>query len=223
MHYDPRNEPHGLAFDPFKALVAPRPIGWIGTIGPDGVPNLAPYSFFNAVSDKPPFVLFSSVDRKDSQANIEATGEFTCSLASWELREQMNMSSAPVATEVDEFRLARLEVAPSRHVAPPRVAGSPAALECRLWKTIELPGDPRRPGQPRNTIIIGEVVGIYIDDAYIRDGRFDTAAARPLARMGYMDYAVVTPETTFEMNRPTVSADGRSATVEDGPWDGVYR
>src|SRR5690606_39154508 len=90
MHYDPRSEPHGLAFDPFKALVAPRPIGWIGTIGPDGVPNLAPYSFFNAVSDKPPFVLFSSVGRKDSQANIEASGEFTCSFANWDLREQMN-------------------------------------------------------------------------------------------------------------------------------------
>src|SRR5690606_29751421 len=223
MPYDPRSEPHGLAFDPFKALVAPRPIGWIGTIGPDGVPNLAPYRFFNAVSDKPPFVLFSSVGRKDSQANIEATGEFTCSFASWELREQMNMSSAPVGAEVDEFDLARLPVAPSRHVRPPRVAGSPAALECRLWKTIELPGDPRRPGQAGNTVIIGEVVGVYIDDAYIRDGRFDTAAARPLARMGYMDYAVVTPETTFEMNRPTVSADGRNAAVRDDPWDGVYR
>ena len=103
------------------------------------------------------------------------------------------------------------------------MAGSPAALECRLWKTIELPGDPRRPGQAGNTVIIGEVVGIYIDDGYIRDGRFDTAAARPIARMGYMDYAVVTPETTFEINRPTVSADGRSAAVEATPWDGVYR
>lgn len=223
MHYDPRSEAHGLAFDPFKALVAPRPIGWIGTIGPDGVPNLAPYSFFNAVSDKPPFVLFSSVGRKDSQANIEASGEFTCSFASWNLREQMNMSSAPVGPGVDEFDLARLPVAASRHIAPPRVAGSPAALECRLWKTIELPGDPRRPGQAGNTVIIGEVVGIYIDDTYIREGRFDTAAARPIARMGYMDYAVVTPETTFEINRPTVSADGRSAAVEAGPWDGVYR
>lgn len=223
MHYDPRSEPHGLAFDPFKALVAPRPIGWIGTIGPDGVPNLAPYSFFNAVSDKPPFVLFSSVGRKDSQANIEANGEFTCSFASWELREQMNMSSAPVATGIDEFDLAKLPIAASTHIAPPRVAGSPAALECRLWKTIELPGNPRRPDQPGNTVIIGEVVAIYIDDAYIRDGRFDTAGARPIARMGYMDYAVVTPETSFELNRPTVSPDGRSAAVEAGPWDGVYR
>lgn len=223
MHYDPRSEPHGLAFDPFKALVAPRPIGWIGTIGPDGVPNLAPYSFFNGVSDKPPFVMFSSIGRKDSQANIEANGEFTCSFASWNLREQMNTSCAPVAADVDEFDLAKLPVAASRHVAPPRVANSPAALECRLWKTIELPDDPRRPQQPPNTVIIGEVVAIYIDDAYIRDGRFDTAAARPIARMGYMDYAVVTPETTFEMNRPRVSEDGRTLVVEAGPWDGVYR
>lgn len=223
MHYDPRSEPHGLAFDPFKALVVPRPIGWIGTIGSDGVPNLAPYSYFNAISDRPPFVLFSSVGRKDSQRNIEATGEFTCSFASWDLRDAMNMSSAQVDADVDEFALAGIPTAPSRHVAAPRVAGTPAALECRLWKTLELPGDPRRPERGGNTVIIGEVVGIYIDEKWIRDGRFDTAAARPIARMGYMDYAVVTPETRFEVNRPTTSPDGRTASVEATPWDGVYR
>lgn len=223
MHYDPRSEPHGLSFDPFKALVAPRPIGWIGTVGPDGTPNLAPYSYFNAVSDKPPFVLFSSVGRRDSQTNIEANGEFTCSLATWDLREQMNMSAAAVNATVDEFALAQLATAPSRLVAPPRVAASPAALECRLWKMIELPGHPQHPEYPCNTIIIGEVVAIYINDACIRDGRFDTAGARPLARMGYMDYAAVTPEVTFQMKRPQASADGRSAAVTAEPWDGVYR
>lgn len=223
MHYDPRTEPHGLKYDPFKALVAPRPVGWIGTLGADGRPNLAPYSFFNAVSDRPPVVLFSSAGRKDSLANIEATGEFTCSLATWDLREAMNLSSATVASDVDEFALAGLEPVASKSIRAPRVAASPAALECRLWKTLEMPPDPKHPERGGNVVVFGLVVGIHIDDAFIRDGRFDTAGARPIARMGYMDYAVVTPETTFELNRPMVSADGRSASVEAGGWDGVYR
>lgn len=218
MHYDTARNDHGLRFNPFKALVAPRPIGWIGTLGADGSRNLAPYSFFNAVSDHPPMVMFSSHGRKDSIANIEATGEFTCSLATWALREPMNLSSAAVRRGVDEFALAGLTPAPSRIVKAPRVAESPAALECRLWKVLELPSA----GREGYVVAFGHVVGVFIDDAFIRDGMVDTGAMRPIARQGYMEYSVVTPETVFALNRPEVSADGRNAAVA-AEWDGVYR
>jgi len=222
MHYDTASNRHGMKHDPFKALVVPRPIGWIGTVDRDGVCNLAPYSFFNGVADRPPMVMFSSAGRKDTLANVEQTGEFTCSLATWELRDAMNMSSAAVARGVDEFALASLETAASRFVKPPRVAASPAALECRHWKTIELPANPSRPDL-RYSVVFGEVVGIYIDDRFVRDGRVDTGAMRPLARLGYMDYSVVTPETMFSLNRPDVAEDGRTARVPAGAWDGQYR
>ena len=222
MFYETARNDHGLKFGPFKALVVPRPIGWISTVSRAGVPNLAPYSFFNAVSDRPPVVLFSSSGRKDSVVNVEQTGEFTCSLANWDLREHMNMSSAPVNPEVDEFALAGLAMAASRMVKPPRVAASPAALECRHLQSIELPG--AKPGpEHANYVVFGQVVGVYIDDTYIRDGLVDTVAMRPLARLGYMEYAVLSAETTFTLNRPRVAADGRSATVQAGEWDGIYR
>lgn len=220
MHYDTTLNNHGLKFNPFKAIAVPRPIGWIASLGADGTRNLAPYSFFNAVSDRPPVVLFSSAGRKDSLANIEATGEFTCSLATWELREKMNLTSAPVRRGVDEFELAGLTPAPSRLVKVPRVAESPAAFECRYWKSVELPTVER--GET-HTVVFGLVVGVYIDDAYIRDGLVDTGAMRPLARLGYMDYAVVTPEVMFSLNRPRVGPDGRTAQADAGAWDGVYR
>lgn len=222
MHYSTQSNDHGMRHDPFKALIVPRPIGWISTISGDGVLNLAPYSFFNGVSDRPPMVMFSSAGTKDTLRNVRETGEFTCSIASWDLRGEMNMSSAMVSAEVDEFRLAGLETAESRFVKPPRVARSPAALECRHWKTIDLPADPRRP-ELAYSVVFGEVVGIYIDEAFVRDGQVDTGAMRPLARLGYMDYSVVTPETIFSLNRPEVEADGRTAKVEEKPWDGVYR
>lgn len=221
MHYataDRREHlKHGLTHDPFKAIVAPRPIGWITTVSPEGVLNLAPYSFFNAVSDTPPMVMFASAGHKDSLRNIEANGEFTCSIASEALVDEMNLSSATVASDVDEFALTGLTAAPSLVVAPPRVASSPAALECRLWKTLELPGE--RPV----TVVFGHVVAIYVDERVVTGGLLDTAAMRPLARMGYMDYAVVTPETTFTLNRPVVAEDRRTARVTPGPFDGVYR
>jgi flavin reductase (DIM6/NTAB) family NADH-FMN oxidoreductase RutF len=185
-----------------------------------GVVNLAPYSFFNAVRDVPPMVMFSSTGRKDSLRNIEATGEFTCSIASLALVDAMNLSSATVAHDVSEYGLTGLTMAPSMLVAPPRVAESPAALECRVWQTLTLPG----PDDDRAQVVVfGHVVAIYIDPAVVKDGLVDTAAMRPLARMGYMDYAVVTPETAFTLNRPQVDADRRSASVKPGPWDGVYR
>ncbi len=221
MHFDTSTNAHGMKHDPIKALVAPRPIGWVSSVGRDGSRNLAPYSFFNMVSDRPPMVMFSSSGRKDTLRNIEETGEFTCSLATWDLRDAMNLSSATVPYPVDEFELAGLEAAPSMRVRPPRVALSPAALECTLWKTLAMPVDPARP-EHVSTVVFGTVVAVYIDEAVIRDGRVDTAAIRPLARLGYMDYATVTAESMFTLNRPRVDADGR-ATVVPGEWDGVYR
>ena len=220
MHYDTAKRDHGLPHDPFKALVVPRPVGWVSTVGKDGVANLAPYSFFNAVSDRPPMLMFSSGGRKDSLRNILDTGEFTCSIATWALREAMNLSSALVAPCVDEFELAGLTKAASHYVKPPRVAESPAAFECRLWQTLPLPAPSRGEGY---TLVVGSVVGVYIDDAFIQDGLVQSGAMRALARLGYMDYSVLTPESMFTMNRPLPSDDGLSASVKPGPWDGVYR
>ena len=220
MHYDTAKRDHGLPHDPFKALVVPRPVGWVSTLGADGVANLAPYSFFNAVSDRPPMLMFSSGGHKDSLRNILDTGEFTCSMATWALREAMNLSSALVAASIDEFELAGLTKAASRYVKPPRVAESPAAFECKLWQTLALPAPPRGEGY---TVVIGSVVGVYIDDAYIQDGLVKSGAMGALARLGYMDYSVLTPESMFTMNRPVASDDVLSAQVAPGAWDGVYR
>jgi len=197
MFYDAVKNDHGFQYDPFKALVAPRPIGWISTVSAAGVANLAPYSFFNAMSDNPHYVAFGAGKAKDSQANIEATGEFAVNLATWDLREAMNASSATVNPDVDEFDLAGLAKAPCRLIRPSRVAESPVCLECRLFKIVGLPDDA---GTEPYALIIGRVVGIHIDDRFIEDGRVDTAAMRPIARMGYSEYATVTE--AWRMRRP---------------------
>ena len=197
MFYTPRLGDHGLRFDPFKAIVAPRPIGWISSLDAQGHVNLAPYSFFNAISSRPHIVMFGSEGRKHSIANIEATGEFVCSLANWELREAVNATSAPFAEGVSEFEAVGLEPAPSNLVKPPRVAKAVAALECRLIKTEPIAALDGRPGP---IVAFGEVVGVHIDEACIRDGRFDMTLARTIARCGYMDYAVV--DSLFQMQRP---------------------
>lgn len=197
MFYETEDNKHGLRHDPFKALVAPRPIGWISTLSSEGVLNLAPYSYFNGIADRPKFVMFSSGGRKDSVVNAEATGEFVCSMATYELREEMNQTSAQVGPEIDEMALARLESAPSTLVKPPRVARSPAALECKYHQTVALPGAN---GLDGNYLVIGQVVGIYIADDFIRDGLVDITKYRPIARLGYMDYTVV--DEVFSMMRP---------------------
>ncbi len=201
MHFYEPAKGHGLPHDPFKAIVAPRPIGWISTLGAGGTPNLAPYSYFNAIGDAPPIVAFSSSGIKHSVENAEATGEFVCNLATRALAEAMNATSAVVTEDVDEFALAGLEMAPCRIVAPPRVAASPAALECRLLQVVDLVDlDGASAG---HRLAIGQVVGVHIDPAYLRDGLFDTAAARAIARAGYRDeYFEATPETLFRMLRP---------------------
>ena len=198
MFYDAVANTHGLKWDPFKALVSPRPIGWISTLGQNNVVNLAPYSFFNAVSTDPHFVMFSSGGRKDSQRNAEETGEFVCSLATYELRDAMNRTSQHVAPEVDEMVLAGLTPAPSTLVSPPRVAESPVAFECKYWRTIDLPGPNGGPGT--HAIVLGQVVGVHIDDRVIVEGKVDVTKLKPLARLGYGDYAVI--EEVFELPRP---------------------
>ena len=223
MFYDTIENKHGLKHDPFKALIVPRPIGWISTISNEGVVNIAPYSFFNAMGEKPHYVAFSSAGMKDSLRNIEQNGEFVCSLANWDLRYEMNATSAAVPYGVDEFPLAGLTATPSKIVKPPRVKESPAAFECKVWKTIELP--PIAPGQKSNyAMVIGYVVGIYIDDTYVKDGIIDTGAMRPIARLGYMDYGVINPENVFTINRPEVGADGKVVDMRPSkPFDGQYR
>ena len=200
MFYEVAKRNHGLPHDPFKALVAPRPIGWITAMSARGEINLSPYSFFDAVSDLPPMVAFSSQGRKDALSFIEETGEFVCNLATWSLRQAMNETSAPLARGNNEMVHAGLTPAPSRLVKPPRVAEAPAAIECRHMQTVPL--TPLAGGEPRYFLVIGEVVGVYIDDSFIVDGFVDTAAMRPITRAGYRDYFVATPETKFSMTRP---------------------
>lgn len=198
MFYDPRTQPHGLAHNPFNALIAPRPIGWISTLSPDGIANLAPYSYFNAVSSAPPFVMFSSAGRKDTQTNIEATGEFVVNMAVADLKDALNLSSAAVAPDVDEFDLARLAKAACRNVAVPRVAATPVALECVLSQIVQLTA--RDGTRARSDVILGEVVGIHISDEVIVDGLVDITRTRPLSRLGYLDYAIT--DEVFAMPRP---------------------
>lgn len=199
MFYDAIENRHGLRHDPFKALVAPRPIGWISSLDAQGRPNLAPYSFFNAVGDNPHIVMFSSAGRKDSLANIEATGEFVCNLATWDLRDEMNQTSAAVQHGVNEFTLAGLTPAACRMVAPPRVAESPAALECKYLRTLQLEDVNGR--LANNLIVFGQVVGIHIDDRVVVDGMVDVTLYKPIARLGYMDYSVV--DEVFSLSRPS--------------------
>lgn len=190
MFYRPQDG-HGLPHNPFSAIVSPRPIGWISTRGADGRDNLAPYSFFNAVSYFPPQVMFTSTstkpdrgDTKDSAGNIRDTGVFCVNIVSYDLRDAMNASSAMVAREEDEFALAGLEKAACETIDCPRVAASPASLECKLTQIVPLQGD-------NNLMVLGEVTGIHLRDDCLVDGRFDVQKYNPMARLGYQDYAVV--------------------------------
>jgi flavin reductase (DIM6/NTAB) family NADH-FMN oxidoreductase RutF len=197
MFYDAVLNNHGLALDPFKAVIVPRPIGWISTLSAEGVANLAPYSFFNAFSDGPIYVAFGSGGRKDSMRNVEATGEFACNMATHDLREAMNASSATVTPHVDEFELAGLSKAPCQFIRVPRVAESPVCFECRHFQTVALPADD---GHVQDWMVIGRVIGVHIDDRCIENGRVNTAALKPLARLGYAEYATI--DQTWRMRRP---------------------
>ncbi|WP_214470687.1 flavin reductase family protein [Mesorhizobium sp. dw_380] len=197
MFYEP-SKGHGLPHDPSKAIVAPRPIGWISTLNRAGEINLAPYSFFNAVSTRPFIVWFSSEGEKDSATFAQETGEFVANLVSRDLAEKMNYTSVNAPRGVNEFVYADLAMAPSRLVRPPRVAAAPAALE---WRVTEVFRPKALDGTPTSAVVVaGEVVGVHIDDAFLTEGLFDITKAGNVARLGYMDYASV--NEVFSMRRP---------------------
>jgi len=199
IFFEPQSRDRSIfPHDPFKALVAPRPIGWISTVSAAGELNLAPYSYFNAFSSNPPIVGFSSEGDKDSSTFAMETGEFVWSMATWDLRDQMNATAASLARGESEFAHARLESAPSRLVRPPRVAASPAAFECRVTEMVKLKDVDGRDSGRR--LVLGRVVGIYVDERFVSKGRVDSAAMRPIARGGYDEYSVV--ERVFSMPRP---------------------
>jgi flavin reductase (DIM6/NTAB) family NADH-FMN oxidoreductase RutF len=202
MDYDPRSEPHNLSHDPTTSLVVPRPIGWITTISPSGVVNLAPYSYFNLIASQPPFVMFSSNSRKHTQNHAQSGGEFVFNLATYDLRTEMNVTGGDYPEDVSEPELAKLAMAPSRIVKPPRVANSPIALECIYSQTVRRVSGS---GKPHTYEVgIGEVVNVHVDDAVIVNGMIDMSRIRPIARLGYRgDYTVV--DTIFEMKRVTVA------------------
>ena len=200
MFYRPGIDPHGLKHNPFKAMISPRPIAWISTVDGDGVANLAPYSFFNAFADEPPMLAYGNTGRKigidegkDTLANVEAQQEFVVNLVPEALTQAMNISSQSFPAGVDEFDKAGLTAAPCTTVAAPRIAEAPASFECKLWRVLELPG-------ANNRMVIGEVTGIHYSEDCIRDGRFDVTLYRPLARLGYRDYAKI--DSVFELTRP---------------------
>jgi flavin reductase (DIM6/NTAB) family NADH-FMN oxidoreductase RutF len=203
MHYDPDKNDHGLPHSPFKSCVVPRPIGWISTVSPEGIHNLAPYSQFQNLTFDPPYVMFAANQntlgkRKDSVVNAEQTGEFVYNMATYELRDALNQSAPEVPPDVDEFELAGLTKAASIRVKPCRVAESPIQFECQYHQTIRLPGNGL---MGTVDIVIGRVVMIHIkDDAIRSDGRLDIIKIRPLARLGYYDYTSV--DSIFEMVIP---------------------
>jgi|SRR5579883_2446980 len=205
MYYETDKNDHGLRYNPLKACVVPRPIGWISTISAAGRINLAPFSFFNLLSYDPPYVLFSAGvheedgDKKDSVANVEETGEFVYNMATWAQRDQMNQTALIVNREIDELSAAGLEALPSRLVRPPRVKGSPVHFECKLHQIVKLPGNKPR---SEHHLVIGRVVAVHIDDAALTaDGRIDLLKIRPIARLGYKDYTAI--ESIFQMEKRT--------------------
>lgn len=206
MFYEPKDG-HGLSKNPFNSLVIPRPIGWISSVDGEGNVNLAPYSFFNGVSYRPPTVMFASGrgeveddGMKDSVRNIIETGEFVHNFVTWDVRDAMNLSSATTAKNVDELAAAELTPIPSKLVKAPRVAESPIHFECKLVHRLDLPNTA---GESKYTVIFGEVIGVHIADGLItEEGRIDAGELHPIARMGYQDYTEVTAETVFTLERP---------------------
>ena len=192
---------HRLPHDPLNAIVAPRPIGWVSTLSAGGVPNLAPYSFFNLFNYTPPLIGFSSMGWKDSVANIAATGEFVWNLVSRDLGEAMNATAANVAADVDEFALAGLETLASLHVKPPRVAASRAQFECKVTQIVRL--ETKEGRELDQWLVLGEAVAIHIDPAMLDDGVYQTARGEPILRGGGpADYFAITEESLFKMRRP---------------------
>ena len=198
MFFDPALADHGLPYDPLKALVAPRPIGWISTRSPAGELNLAPYSFFNMIHDDPPLVLFSSGGPKDSATFARDSGEFVANFVSEHLARAMNATSVDAPRGESEFTYAGLTPLASSRIAAPRVAEAYAALECRVTEVFS----PKTllGGESDALVVVGQVVGVHIDEAILTNGRVDVIKARPVARLGYLDFTVV--REVFAMRRP---------------------
>ncbi|WP_312932304.1 flavin reductase family protein [Stutzerimonas nitrititolerans] len=203
MYYYEPARGHGLRHDPFSAIVGPRPIGWISSKDDEGRLNLAPYSFFNAFNYVPPIIGFSSIGRKDSLANIEETGEFAWNLATRPLAEAMNQSCVAVAPDVDEFVLSGLTPTSSRLISAPRVLESPVSFECRVCQIVQLQRADKVLVQ--SWLVLGEVIGVHIEQSLLTDGIYDTVAAEPILRGGgTADYYQLGPESLFKMHRPKV-------------------
>jgi flavin reductase (DIM6/NTAB) family NADH-FMN oxidoreductase RutF len=196
-------EPHKrdrdlLRFDPFKAMIAPRPVGWIASRDRGGRVNLAPYSFFNAFSGEPPIVGFCSEGLKDSAAFALDSGEFVWNMATYDLREKMNMTSAPLERGSSEFNHAGLETADCVLVKAPRVAASPCALECKVTQHMRL--NDKDGALTERYLVLGQVIGLHVDERFIRDGIIDILAMKPIARCGYQDYTSI--DRLFPIRRP---------------------
>jgi len=194
---------HGLKHDPFKAMVAPRPIAWVSTLSANGVLNLAPFSFFNAMSDNPPTVVIGfsgghiEGGPKDTLDNITETGEYVCNVVTYELRDAMNITSQTASRSQNEFELANLTPIPSTLVIPPRLKESPVNMECKLLQVIDLPCDKEGSS---NTMLLGQVVGIHISDEILHEGMIDMSKFQQLSRLGYRDYSAV--QEVFSLARP---------------------
>ncbi|HEY1503574.1 MAG TPA: flavin reductase family protein [Stellaceae bacterium] len=219
MFYEPDKNDHGLPHDPFKSIVVPRPIGWISSLDREGRVNLAPFSQFNNLGYDPPYVMFAAANfprhtrPKDSVTNVIETGEFVVNMATYELREAVNISGSAVEPGVDEAKLAGLEMIPSKLVKPPRVAASPVHLECRYHCMLALPG---RNLEQSHYVVVGRVIGVHIkDDAITPQGRIDVLKLRPLARLGYHDYTSV--ESCFTMSPIGPHAEIRTAGLAGKP------
>jgi flavin reductase (DIM6/NTAB) family NADH-FMN oxidoreductase RutF len=212
MFYEPRKKNHGLPHDPYTAIVGPRPIGWITSMSRRGEINLAPYSFFNSVSSDPPMVMFASDGRKDTLEFVEETKEFVCNLAVWDLRDQIKETSWTHPRGVNEMEVAGLESAPSIMVKPPRVKASPCALECKWLQTLQLTDVDGN--LAARFIVFGQVIGIHIDERYVRHGLLDTAAMKPIARAGYQDYFVTTGDARFSLSFGKCRINGRDCPKE---------
>jgi flavin reductase (DIM6/NTAB) family NADH-FMN oxidoreductase RutF len=216
MHYDPRNDPCPLPFSPFKSCTVPRPIGWLSTISTKGIANLAPYSQWQNLTFDPPMVMFAANQhtdgrRKDTVVNAEETGWFVWNMATWDLREAVNITAVPLPYGVDEFAKAGVNKATCVDAPGPRVAESPCHFECRYLSTQRLRGSST---VGTVDVVFGEVARIHVrDDVVLANGKLDIAKIRPIARMGYFDYAVI--DSVFEMIIPDEEAlaglEGRAA------------
>lgn len=208
MYYDTAADNHGLPSNPFKSCIIPRPIGWITSFDQNENLNLAPYSYFNAIADIPPMIMFSVTTKhhdggeKDTLRNIEETKEFVVNIATWNFRNEVNLSSTDFDRGVSEVEMAKLETLSSKIVKPPRIKGSPIHLECVYHQSVQL---PVMDDKHTNRMVIARVVGIHIDDHIIIEGKIDVTKFKPIARLGYMEYSVV--DHIFAMNRPYINKD----------------